>query len=133
MTENQPLPPELQEMERMLASRLLPEPSAELQRRILAEAQSGRRAELRRDRWQFPAAVAAVVLIGVNLSFGIAQATDFGFRQCMSCESAGPLDSFGFQLGQSASEFPRTQSQRQAVGPRFRGDMLLLPHLTNKE
>jgi hypothetical protein len=80
MTEDFPLPPELAPLEQELAARPRGQPSAQLKERCLHSL----RAELRRQqagsRWAFAVAVAATVLVGLNLSLSASQATDFGFQ-----------------------------------------------------
>jgi hypothetical protein len=107
--ENEQLPPELQELEHTLASRSLPEPSAELHQRILADVQVQLRAERRSDRWRFAVAVAAVVLIWMNLSMSATQATDFGFSRNVSRASGDSLEQMIAHLDQVAAELPPEQ------------------------
>ena len=87
------LPDELGRLERELAERPCPEPSADLRSRVLrlveAELDGAglRRAEPARPRagWlSFAVATAAAVLIWINLSMSAANATSFISTNCVS-------------------------------------------------
>lgn len=79
--ENSQLPPECEEVERLLACGPRPEPSAALRRRVLGSVQS----ELRRERisakWRSASAFAAALLVALGLSLGVLQATSFALQQ----------------------------------------------------
>ncbi len=107
--EDEQLPRDLQELERMLASRALLEPSPELQRRVLADARLKLRAEQRRERWQFAVAVAVAVLIWMNLSMSATQATDFGFSRNEVRASRDSLEQMIAHLDQVAAELSPEQ------------------------
>jgi hypothetical protein len=64
------LPPELSEVERRLIERRSPQPSAALRERILAAMRNERKPK--RATWQFVAAVAAAVLLILNLDLSLA-------------------------------------------------------------
>ena len=78
--ENRQLPPDLQQLERDLAGRPRPGPPAELRQRVI----EGARVELRRNGsrngWTSAAAVAAAVVVWINLSMSVTHATDYGSR-----------------------------------------------------
>lgn len=78
--EHRQLPPELQQLERDLTARPLPEPPADLRRRVIGQVRAGVRQERSAARWAFAAALAAAVLVWVNLSLSATQATDYGMR-----------------------------------------------------
>lgn len=79
--EDSQLPPELEGLQRFLACGPRPEPSAALRRRVLGRVQS----ELHRERtarnWQFAAAFAATLLVGLSLSLGVLHASSFALHQ----------------------------------------------------
>lgn len=64
------LPPELAEMERRLAERRQPVPSASFRQRVLLAMQSERTP--RRSFWNAAAVLAASVLLGLNLGLSVA-------------------------------------------------------------
>ena len=78
--EEKQLSPELQRLERLLADRPMPDTPAALRGRVLG----GIRVELCRnrlhDRWKFTAAMAATVVLWINLSLSATQATDYGLQ-----------------------------------------------------
>lgn len=80
MMENFPLPSELQWLEQHLAARQCPQPLPSARERFLCSV----RAELRRSqagsRWAFAVAMAATVLVWLNLSLCATQATDCGLK-----------------------------------------------------
>ncbi len=80
MTGDFPLPPELQRLEQALSARPRGQPSDELKQRCLGGIRAELRKQQARSRWTFAVAVAATVLVGLNLSLSASQATDFGFR-----------------------------------------------------
>jgi len=80
MTDDFPLPPELQRLEQALSARPREQPSDELKQRCLRGIQAELRTQHARSRWTFAVAVAATVLVGLNLSMSASQATDFGFQ-----------------------------------------------------
>ncbi len=75
------LPPELQRLERALLALPREQPSSQLKERCLHSL----RVELGRpqsgSRWAFAIAIAASVLVGLNLSLSATQATDYGYRR----------------------------------------------------
>ena len=80
MQDDFPLPPELQQLEQALVAVPREQPSFQLKERCLHSLQ----AELGRpqsgNRWTFAIAIAASVLLGLNLSLSATQATDCGLR-----------------------------------------------------
>lgn len=73
--------PELERLERLLASGPRPEPSAELRRRVLKSVRSELHGECISSKWQSAAAFAATLLVGLGLSLGVLQATSFALQQ----------------------------------------------------
>jgi hypothetical protein len=76
-----PLPPDLLALERDLADRPRPEPSAELRGRVVAAARRERHRPARAGFPRFAAAVAAAALVAINLSASVANDTDWGLRR----------------------------------------------------
>jgi hypothetical protein len=130
MTENFPLPPELEELERQLAARELPQPAPEAKERLLC----GVRVELRRaqvrSRWVFSLATAATVLVWLNLSLCATRATNCGL------EVAGPLPSVGDgadQIRQLLPELAPREALRQAVLLRAGAGVTACPRLSARD
>ncbi len=123
MDDNQ-LPAELQQLERELAGRPRPVPPAELRRRVI----DGARAELRRNGsrngWTFAAAVAAAVVVWINLSMSATLGTDYG----PGPDTAGPpVDKVAAQIRQLLPELSQRDALRQAVLLQARSDLTLYP------
>lgn len=74
------LPSELQQLERDLFQRSLPDASEGLRQRVLDDMRIRLRNERRRSRWQFGIGVAAAALLWLNLSLSVTQATNFGLQ-----------------------------------------------------
>jgi hypothetical protein len=115
MIEDSQLPPELQRLERALLALPREQPSSQLKERCL----NGLRAELGRpqsgSRWAFTIAIAASVLLGLNLSLSATQSTDFGLR----------LDARQQSLEKTAAEIRRLLPD---VSPREAARQALLLH-----
>jgi hypothetical protein len=75
------LPEGLAGLERELAARTMPEPSADLKERVLAALQEeqtrGESVGAKPLSWRFAAAVAAVLILGFNLSMSAANLADW--------------------------------------------------------
>jgi hypothetical protein len=112
MTEDFPLPPELQGLEQRLAARPRPQPSSRLKEQVLGSLRS----ELRRSqggaRWAFAVAVAATVLLWLNLSLSATQATDFGLRLDGRRQ---PVEPIAAEIRQLLPDLPPHEALRQAV------------------
>ncbi len=74
------LPPELESLERELAARSAPQPTAELRQKITSGVHNRLRRESRLDFWRFAAAAAIVAAVWINLSISAASETDLNFR-----------------------------------------------------
>ena len=112
MIENFPLPPELEGLERLLAARERRQPPPEMKQRLLF----GVRAELHRSqdssRWAFAVAVAATVLVWLNLSLCATQATDCGLALRGPHQ---PVEDQAEQIRQLLPDLPPREAMRQAV------------------
>ena len=97
---------------RELAKRRPDEPPTELRERCLV----GLRAELRRqrssNRWAFAVATAASVLVGLNLSLGAAQTTDFGLRRDGNDQ---PVTRTAAEIRRLLPDMPPQEATRQAI------------------
>ncbi len=80
MNENFPLPPELERLERHLALREHPQPLPQARQRFLCSVRAELRRSQARSRWAFAVAMAATVLVWLNLSLCATQATDCGLE-----------------------------------------------------
>jgi hypothetical protein len=107
------LPPDLAELENRLANRPRAEPPASLAARVRAAT----RAVLRptpptSDAWRFWAAVAAVVLLGINLSMSLSADTDWNLTRPAE---PPPLAATAERLRALAPELSDDELQRQAL------------------
>lgn len=110
--ESYPLPPEFEGLERLLACGPRPEPSAALRPRVLGSVRSELHRECGSPKWQFAAAFAAVVLVGLGLSLGVLQATSFALQQRPSAPS---VDEVARRLQVLSPGLSREDSLRQAM------------------
>jgi hypothetical protein len=110
--DDQPLPSELQRLERDLRARPLPAASDGLRERILDSLQARVKTEESRSRWQFAAAVAATVLLWMNLSMSATQATDFGLGPR---EARKSVEEITQQIQQLVPEFSRDEARHRAL------------------
>lgn len=111
-----PLLPDLLALERELAARARPEPSAELRSRVLTMARREwtvpRPDPVRRDFGRFAAATAAAVLLAINLSASLANNTDWH----LSGSSVGPdIAEVAGRIRELAPDIPKREARRQAV------------------
>jgi len=107
-----PLPPELHEIERLLAARERQQPLPEMKQRLLCSVRAELGRSQVRSRWAFAVAVAASVLVWLNLSLCATQATDCGLglggpRQ--------PVEDAAKQIHQLVPDLPQREALRQAV------------------
>lgn len=120
------LPPELERIERQLVARERPQPSHQARQRWLCSV----RAELRplqvRGRWTFAVAMAATVLVWLNLSLCATQATDCGLGLGDSHE---PLEGGARQIRQLLPDLPPREVMRQAVLARAGSAVVPCPRL----
>ena len=112
MIEDFQLPPELQQLEQALAAVPREQPSSQLKERCLHSL----RAELSRpqsgNRWAFAVAVAATVLVGLNLALSAGQATDFGLRLGGRQQS---VEKTAAEIRLLLPDMPPQEAARQAV------------------
>ena len=79
-TDEQPLPPELVELERELAGRRRAEAPAGMRTRVLTGARAELGARRRMAWWSFAASVAAAAVLVANLSISVTLTTDYGLH-----------------------------------------------------
>jgi hypothetical protein len=112
MMDNFPLPPELEQLERQLAVRERPQPLSQAKQRLLCSVRAESRRSRARSRRAFAVAMAATVLVWLNLSLCATQATDFGL------ELDGrqpPLENDAAQIQQLLPDLAPSEAMRQAV------------------
>jgi hypothetical protein len=104
------LPPDLAALEQRLADRPRVEPHADLAARVLTATQDALRqpAPPARSDWHTWAAVAAALLLAVNLSMSVAANTDWDF-------APEPPATTAEQLRALAPDLPEAELRRQAL------------------
>jgi hypothetical protein len=110
MNDERDLPPELEQ----LAARLreLPSPASELRGRVLGEVRRELRREAAGSAWWYAGAVAASVLLLLNLSMSAARVTDFHLRPA----ARPPADARAVaRIQQLAPELSPQEARRQAA------------------
>jgi hypothetical protein len=129
---NEPeLPDELERLERELAERPCPEPSADLRDRVLRLVEASldgaelRRAEPARPRaggWlSFAVATAATVLVWINLSMSAANATSYDLRLPAETDA---VDETARQIRRLLPEMSEQESRRYAMILQGSGDLV---------
>jgi hypothetical protein len=118
------LPPDLEQMERLLLREPRAKPSAALRRRVLDDVRAelrqsvldGLRAELRRERtlstWRFAAAIAVSLLVSLSLLLSVLQATSFALQQR---EFAPSLSDIARQIQVISPQVSEKDSLHQAM------------------
>ena len=106
------LPDDLAELERRLAGRPRVEPSAGLGSRVLDAARTTRRPRPIGDGWRAWAALAAAVLVGVNLSMSVAANADWQLTADVGPEQ---VDATADRLRAAAPELSERELRRQAL------------------
>jgi hypothetical protein len=107
-----PLPPELQRIEQELAARPRGGPSLQLKERCLGGLQTELRRQRAGSRWAFAVAVAATVLVGLNLAISAGQATDFGLMRDGRQQS---VQKTAEEIRRLLPEVPPQEATRQAL------------------
>ena len=119
---------ELQELERALAGRPLPGPSAHLREKVLGDVRRRPPPDRGKTRWQFAVAVAATVLLWLNLSLAATRATDCGLRPGGPGQS---IETARRQIEELLPELSPEQSRRQAILLRAGSALVLCPDLSS--
>jgi hypothetical protein len=119
---------ELQALERALASRSLPGPSADLRQKVLGDVRRRAPLERGRARWRFAVTAAAGALVWLNLSLVATRATDCGLRPTGPGQS---IETAGRQIEQLLPELSPQQSRRQAILLRTGSALVLCPDLSS--
>ena len=112
MKDDLPLPPELERVEQELAARPRGWPSEQLRARCLEGLQTELRLQQAGGRWAFAVAVAATVLVGLNLAISASQATNFGLR----LDGRQPsVQETAAEIRRLLPDIPPREAARQAV------------------
>src|SRR5262245_12821256 len=111
------LPPDLADVERMLARRRTVEPSADFAGRVLGSVRDALRhrpavAAAPSSGWRSWAAVAAAVLVGINLSMSAAADTDWHLTGDVEPRDVAALTD---ELRALAPDLPASELRRQAL------------------
>jgi hypothetical protein len=120
------LPLELQRLERQLVARERPQPSHQAKQRWLCSVRAELRPLQARGRWAFAIAMAATVLVWLNLSLCATQATDCGLGLGGSHE---PLEGGAQQIHQLLPDLSPREVMRQAVLVRAGSTVVPCPRL----
>jgi hypothetical protein len=127
VTENFPLPPELQRIEQLLTARPPLLPSSRLKDNFLCSLQVELRREQTRARWAFAVAMAAIVLLWLNLSLSATQATDYGITlHCRQQSAEGIAEEIRLLL----PDLTPQEAKRQAVLLWAGADVVPCPNLS---
>ncbi len=106
------LPDDLAGLERRLARRVRPEAGAALRERVLGSVRDELRRPVRRGgAWRYAAALAAVVLLGANLSLSAALRADW--RRCGNGDDQ--LTATAARLRQLDPELSEREARREAL------------------
>jgi hypothetical protein len=119
---------ELEELERALAARPLPGPSARLRQKVRGDVRRRALPERRRSRWRFAVTVAAAALFWLNLSLAATRVTDFGLRRNGPGES---IEAACRQLKRLVPELSAEESRRQAILLRAGSTLIPCPDLSS--
>ena len=106
------LPSDLADLERRLADRPRAEPSAGLGPRVLGAARLVLRPRPAAASWRSWAALAAAVLVGVNLSMSVAGSADWRLTASVEPEQ---VTATADRLRAAAPELPERELRRQAL------------------
>jgi hypothetical protein len=114
----EPLPPELSELEHLLAARGGPAPDANVKLRVLRAVKSELRSSdswrlWRQHSWRFAAGVAAVVLFWLNLSMFAANHTEWNFNR--NDGSHGETLAMAREIRELLPELTEGEALRQAA------------------
>jgi hypothetical protein len=121
---DEPLPSDLDQIERSLSSALQSDPSPALRTRITTVVHSELRRKKTADRWNFAIAMAATFLIWGNLSLCAVSVTDFHFRP----EREGPpVEQLAQEIQKLLPELSKEEAYREAVLMNARSNIIPLP------
>ncbi len=127
MMENFPLPPELDRLERHLAARERPRPSDQAKQRLLCSLRAELRRSQARSRWAFAVAMAAIVLVWLNLSQCATQATDCG----LGLDGLhAPVENGAEQIRQLLPDLTPREAMREAILLRAGTGVIACPRLS---
>ena len=129
MSEDFSLSPELERIEQDLAARRRAQPSSRLKEQCLRTLRAELRRQEARSRWTFALAVAASVLLGLNLSLSASQATDYGFQRDGRQPS---VQRTAAEIRRLLPEVPPQEATRQAVLLRAGAGVVPCPNVPAK-
>lgn len=123
------LPDDLRQLEEELIASRSPGPSPEFRDRVLGGVQHELAVELqasrRQSRWAFVAAVAASVLVWMNLSISATTVTGDDVRLAATAD----VDRLAGEIHELLPELSETEARRQAFLLRSRHTLVLAPKL----
>ena len=123
---NEPLPSDLDRIERNLSAVLSADPSPSLHDRITTVVHKELRRKKTAVRWNFAIAMAATFLIWGNLSLCAVSVTDFHFRP----EREGPpVDQIAQEIQKLVPELSREDAYREAVLMSAQSNIIPLPRV----
>ncbi len=123
------LPAELEQVELELSRRPRPEPSAGLRERVVASVNVQLRRESRPSGWGWVAALAAVVLLLMNLSMSATLATDFGLKDAVRGRS---IEERAEEIRAAFPEITEEQALLHAISAQAAADLVPYPSLAGK-
>ena len=118
------LPPELQQLERDLCCRSLPDASGDMRYNVIKEVRGLMQNEARRSRWQFGIGVAAAALLWLNLSISATQATNFGLQRH---ENGQSIEAMAVEIQRLVPEISAHEARREAF--LMRAKPRIIPYL----
>ncbi len=110
--ENEPLPAELEQLERRLAAGPRPEPPAALRRQVLRSVRAELRPEQFAPWWRFAAAAAAVIFLWLSLSVAVAEVANSALQER---EWNPSVKAIAKKIQRISPEFTPEESLREAV------------------
>ena len=124
---NWQLPEDLERLEHRLMQRPREEPSVALRDRVMVSVPTALRRQRSGGTWRMFAAVAAGVLIWLNLSFSAANATGGTLRPRSTRES---VDRMARQIEQLLPELSHEEARRHAIGYRSGSELVPCPEVS---
>jgi hypothetical protein len=124
----EPLPSDLEQIERKLSSAMQADPSPELRSRITSALRGELRRKRKADRWNFAMAMAATFLIWGNLSLSAVSVTDFHFRPE---REHPPVEQIARDIRKLVPELSREEAYREAVLMSAGSNIIPLPTVSS--
>jgi hypothetical protein len=128
------LPPELAEVEQLLAARARPAPSADHKARVLATVRREVAAQQtwwhRPDAWRYAAGVAAALVLGMNLALFASTGTS---RLPICNGHATEIDQAAAEIQKLVPDLGPAEARRQALVMAGASSLVLLPRPSGEE